>query len=97
MVERRYPVERDRALRRPDATHTVPGSDTSVSQKHICIYLRDRSLYPPNTRRGRALRRGWNFGLGDITMMTVGLDRNIPELMAAIRKHAVPAGVEVTE
>jgi len=68
-----------------------------VYRRHICIYLHDPSLYPPSTRRGRVFGRGWNLGFGDITMATGGLDQDIPELMAAIRKYAVPAGVEVTE
>lgn len=65
-------------------------------RRNICIYLRDPSLYPPATRRGRLFGRGWNLGFGDITMRTAGLDRDISELMAAIKKHGAPAGVEVT-
>jgi hypothetical protein len=66
-------------------------------RRHICLYLRDPSLYPPAKRWTRLLIGDWNHDFGDIIMPTGGLEQDIPELMAAIRKYAVPAGVEVTE
>lgn len=66
-------------------------------RRHICVYLHDPSLYPPARRWTRLLGAGWSRDFGDIIMPTGGLDRDIPELMAAIRKYAVPAGAEVTE
>jgi len=77
-------------------TQRISVDTNSVSLRCICIDLRDPSLYPPKARWARRLGRPWNLGLGDIVLMTSGLDRDIPELMATIRKYAVPAGVEVT-
>lgn len=71
--------------------------DEGAYRRVICIYLRDPSLYPPAKPRIRLLRRGRNIGLGEIAMYTSGLDQDLPDLMAAIKRFAAPAGVEVTE
>jgi hypothetical protein len=67
-----------------------------VYRRHICLYLRDPSLYPPTTRRARFFARFGNLGYGDIIMPIAGLDQEIPEFMAAIEPLAAAAGVEVS-
>jgi hypothetical protein len=66
-------------------------------QRFICLDLHDPVLYPRTTSRILSFGNGWDYGLGDITMIAVGLDQEYPELMAAIRPHAAAAGIAVTE
>lgn len=60
----------------------------------ICLYLNNPEAYPRETWRGWGLGRGLNFGFGDITMMTAGLDHPIEDVWEAIERYA-PDGIKL--
>ena len=61
--------------------------------RFLCIHLKDRSQFPTGrlTAWGSAANR--SLGYGDFAMTTLGTDRTLDELLAALRRHA-PAAIQ---
>lgn len=63
-------------------------------QRIICLELHDPASHPPTATRARFFGRGLNRGHGDITMRSSGLDYEVEDVWAAIKRFA-PAEVEL--
>jgi len=56
--------------------------------RHLCLYLHEPAPPPRMGWRARLFGRGSNLGFGDITVSTIGMDRNVDDLLAALERFA---------
>lgn len=55
---------------------------------YLCLCLKDPARHPRTKWRARFFGRPWNLGYGNITVSTVGLDKTVNEVLAAMRGFA---------